>query len=120
MDPLLDISFRAWVAAVHICVREHLARATKPRSLVLSFSHSLVLSSSRLAKHTQQSQQEWTAAAAAAGLRTTFTSLAQFSDASYAVSIDRVVFVVRALSVCVVGRPPSPFGRNFRAIAVIV
>lgn len=58
---------------------------------------------------------EWTAAA---GLRTAFTSLAQFSDASYAVSIDRVVFVVRALSVCVVGRPPSPFGRNFRAIAI--
>lgn len=56
-------------------------------------------------------------------LRTTFTSLAQFSDASYAVSIDRVVFVVFAcaLSVCVF--PPhflmphsqrAEIGANFR------
>lgn len=49
--------------------------------------------------------EEWSTTDTSFGLRTSFTSLAQFSDASYAVSIDRVVFVVSVLvddGVCVV------------------
>lgn len=98
-----------------MCVRTRLGEnVVEPRSRSLDLSSRPIRSRLLMETHaTAKQRQKGERTAAATGLRTTFTSLAQFSDASYAVSVDRVVFVVRALSVCVSKVAPISVGKKF-------